>query len=585
MPDDQAILKILVSDEAGGAMPPETQPAAPAAERPEPFRAAAPSAPFTGRPEPFRSAAPERTSPDTEEEDGDRGFAGLGWTQTPRAPQAFDPVAEAKKRLEREQQLAEVQAEYEKLNPVPPEPAFDPVAEAKRRIEREKKLADIQAEYAKLNPSTPQAFDPAAEAKKRLEREKRLSEIDAEYAKLNPSTPTAFDPVEEAKKRLEKEKQLAEIQAAYDKINPPAPFDVVSEVAKRRKAADQQALITQAEEQAKFQQTAFGKAFTKAFGDGAVAAGWGQTAADMFGKSFGKPHQTGMAFGGGGAAGGVAAMAGNLILSSVHPLAAAIVAGAQIVGGAFDAFIERIKQEGQIQAIEISTNDALRAEIEQNRQAVFWQRVAGLGIFNQLHPWYRQQAEELANKEKAAANIQAFNGRIQALQGFSPEIAMATQQNEIRKQQKNFAEANFAGRDYSQYVQTEGQLERQKQTLETLKHLETISKTTQTLVGWSERLNQQIQEQAKRNEQAINDQAERDKKNAKTEAERMEIEKRRLEELERLRRFIEDHAEVPLEDMLRNVRLPGEDANERKRQQELRDAQRNWHIAMGAFNM
>lgn len=85
----------------------------------------------------------------------------------------------------------------------PPEPEtaqFDPVAIAKKRIEREEKRAAVDAEYAKLKPPPPitpdPPFDPVELAKKRIKAEERRQQIDAEYAKLKPQKiPSALDAV------------------------------------------------------------------------------------------------------------------------------------------------------------------------------------------------------------------------------------------------------------------------------------------------------------------------------------------------------------------------------------------------------
>jgi len=110
--------------------------------------------------------------------------------QSPVQPTAFDPLAIAKKRVEREEQMAAIQTEYDKLKPPtppPPKPGFDPLEIARKRVEKENQQAAIDAEYAKLKPPAQQPqFDPLDIAKKRLEREKKQQQADEEYAKLNP---------------------------------------------------------------------------------------------------------------------------------------------------------------------------------------------------------------------------------------------------------------------------------------------------------------------------------------------------------------------------------------------------------------
>lgn len=150
----------------------------------------------------------------------------------------FDPVEIAKRRIEREDQQAQVDIEYAKLKPAPLPSLtipFDPIAAAIKRIEREDQLAAVDAEYAKLRPTTPPTFDPVEEAKKRLESDKRRAAVDLEYEKLNPAPP--FNPAEEAQKRLENDKRRAAIDAEYAKLIPPEPpFDPVEEAKKRLEA-------------------------------------------------------------------------------------------------------------------------------------------------------------------------------------------------------------------------------------------------------------------------------------------------------------------------------------------------------------
>jgi hypothetical protein len=127
----------------------------------------------------------------------------------------------AKRRIEREEQLAAVDAEYAKLKPPAAPYVFDPVEEAKRRAEREDQRAKIDEEYAKLRPKEPPKeppFDPVEVARKRVEREEQLAAVDAEYAKLKPTAIPVFDPVAEAKKRFEGEKRRKEVDKAYEEM-------------------------------------------------------------------------------------------------------------------------------------------------------------------------------------------------------------------------------------------------------------------------------------------------------------------------------------------------------------------------------
>lgn len=105
-------------------------------------------------------------------------------------------------------------------------------AAARRRLEKEKYDAEVQAEYEKLNPPAPKldtvelAYDPVEVAKKRVEQEEQRRLADEEYKKLKPpELPKAdiFDPKEIAKKRIEREKQQKEIDDAYKKMKPKEP--------------------------------------------------------------------------------------------------------------------------------------------------------------------------------------------------------------------------------------------------------------------------------------------------------------------------------------------------------------------------
>jgi hypothetical protein len=85
------------------------------------------------------------------------------------------------------------------------------------------------------------AFDPIAEAQKRLDAERRKEQIDAAYAKLNPPTVAAvpaFDPTKEAGKQREAEVRKEQIKAAYDQMYGAAQqtksaFDVTLDVAQK----------------------------------------------------------------------------------------------------------------------------------------------------------------------------------------------------------------------------------------------------------------------------------------------------------------------------------------------------------------
>lgn len=238
---DEAVLRIVVQDD--GSSTPSTTPSSPPPQPNQPNRPTPPVVPTgaTRQPPPVNISGQPPAAPD----DGSAEPIGPQPPTTPvetgryRPPtQPFDPVEVAKRRIEREDQQAAVDAEYAKLRPPqppkPPEP-FDPVEAAKKRIEREDQQAAIEAEYAKLRPPPPTPpFDPTDAAKKRIEREKQQALVDAEYARLNPPPPDPpFDPVEQAKKRVKREEEQAKIDAEYAKLKPPPPFDPVKEAKKR----------------------------------------------------------------------------------------------------------------------------------------------------------------------------------------------------------------------------------------------------------------------------------------------------------------------------------------------------------------
>ena len=195
--DDEAILRIIMQGSTPGTASPPPAPTAPAPSvptRPQSYHHTAPATP---------SAPAVPTSPYTSTTD-------------------FDPVKVAERRIEREDQRAQVDVEYAKLKPVPLpdlDIPFDPVAVAMKRVEREDQMAAVDAEYAKLRPATTPPFDPVEEAKKRLERDKKRWAVDEEYEKLRPpdaiKIEPAFDPQAEAKKRRDKEKQKGQVDQAY----------------------------------------------------------------------------------------------------------------------------------------------------------------------------------------------------------------------------------------------------------------------------------------------------------------------------------------------------------------------------------
>ncbi len=212
---DEAVLRIVLQDAAGGTPSKASGADSSAAS-------AGPPSSTSGQPQSYISGR----------------FA-------PRAgPGPFDPIAEAKRRREREEKLQAIDAAYQELYPTP-QAQFDPVVEAQRLLDTHRRRIEVEKEYAKLNPPPP---DPTAYdlALKRLEREKKREEIDAEYEKLNPTIPVlepAFDPLEVAKKRVEREEQRAAADAEYAKLKPPAPFDPHEEARKRKEKQDKKEAI------------------------------------------------------------------------------------------------------------------------------------------------------------------------------------------------------------------------------------------------------------------------------------------------------------------------------------------------------
>lgn len=169
------------------------------------------------------------------------GGGGTGGGGGGQSGEGFDPVALAKKRIERERQKAEIDIEYAKQMLIPP-PAFDPVEGARKRLERERQRAEIDAVYLKMNPpAPPPILNPAmtakATAERRIKREDDRAAADTIYNKLRPPPPdpTAHDL---AVKRLEAEKWRAEIDTAYAKLNPPPPDPTAHELALKRLEAE-----------------------------------------------------------------------------------------------------------------------------------------------------------------------------------------------------------------------------------------------------------------------------------------------------------------------------------------------------------
>lgn len=186
-------------------------------------------------------------------------------TQPPPLPSAPPPLPDpttaqeiARRRVEREEKQAVVDAEYAKLKPPAPEPPFDPVEVARKRIEREEKQALVDEAYRELKPpekTEESPFDPLEIAIARMDREKRQALVDEEYQKLYeqahqgpPLPPPSFDPVEVAKKRVEREEQQAKVDEEYARLKPPPPkqpFNAELLAIKRIEREQEQAAIDQ----------------------------------------------------------------------------------------------------------------------------------------------------------------------------------------------------------------------------------------------------------------------------------------------------------------------------------------------------
>lgn len=165
MPDSLQ-LEIVLTDEGPGAQaPPPPRPPAPSPS-PRPIQEAQPTrAPGAEAEEPAareEEAAREvrrfRTRLESAREEPSEPSPGAPETpQTPAAPEpAFDPEAEARKQLEREDQREQVKAAFDRLRPPEVEAAFDPEAEARKRLEREGQQAQVQEAYERLKPAAPE---------------------------------------------------------------------------------------------------------------------------------------------------------------------------------------------------------------------------------------------------------------------------------------------------------------------------------------------------------------------------------------------------------------------------------------------
>src|SRR5438105_8361917 len=174
---DEAVLRIVVQDEGQGsfATPPLPE------RTPEPLRPFSTSeAAGDSRQNYPRNFQPDEPDAETSKKPGSQR----------QKFKADDPADEAEAIDAATRRYAELftkgrhQPRPEKIEPdeAAESLAFDPVAAARQRLDREKRLQQVQAEYEKLAGTPPETpFDPAAEAQKKLEREKRMREVEAEY--------------------------------------------------------------------------------------------------------------------------------------------------------------------------------------------------------------------------------------------------------------------------------------------------------------------------------------------------------------------------------------------------------------------
>lgn len=469
-------------------------------------------------------------------------------------PAPFDPVAAAKKRLDREKQLQQIQAEYDKLTGGPAaEPTFDPVAEAKRRFEKEKRLREIEAEYDKLSGGPPK-FDPVAEAQKRLDHERRKQQIEEEYGRLNPPKPeAAFDPMLEARKRMDK--------------------------------GNQEKMVEEAAQQIKLQESMMGRIMGKALGPslgGAAAQAIGTVIGAQLTSEGGKRLAAGAAYG--GAAGATRAFAANTLNG--------IMENDPFIGKALSFITEAFATRLQLQVQKISDEteynsasirgDAFRAEIIQNRQMIR-QYEEELGAARFLNSNYHQLVRDTKAKEQSYQQQQDIAGRAGRIAPFSPQMTQAQMQGEAQAQRRNFAEGALLGDRYAQFINNQNEIDRLSQTVKAFEQLPTLLGEIRNQNATIARLQEVIKEKAEADSKRIDAEAAERKKAAKNDDERLAIEKERLEMQRHRRDLAEGRGKTAMDEFLEGIQLP-RDEHDFAGDTQARQAQAQSPLGMGAFD-
>lgn len=596
MAGDEAVLRIVTeSDEPRGGYSEE------ASSRAEPFRA--PGAAYVP---PNEKAVWQKLISDTfgeasgkrqklePQEAGAEDVEGTGSARLvagkdkrirpPEPDEPFDPMKAAQARLEKERRTAEAEAAYQKLNPSQGTEPFDPAKLANDRLEKEKRFQQVEDEYQKLNPAAPDSpFDPVKLAQDRLEKEKKLQAIDEEYRKLNPAKPDEpFDPFKAARDRLDKEKRAADVEAAYQKINPPAPekpFDPYDIARKKMGAASQQKMVNAAAAELESQQSLFGSIMGKALGPslGAAAAGaiGSVVAAQLTPQAMGR---IGAGFGYKGASGGAAAIGANF-LETLPPVTLAVA----LFGSELKATIQKIRDAGEISAVQIGTSDLFRAEIIQNRQELA--RIEGmLGSLSVANPAYRQLAVDVAKKEAAYQAQNAFNQRINRLAPFSPQISMANAQRQVGQQQAAIGEAAIGGDRFAEFVKAQGSNQREQDIGAMLKSLLAIQGQLDNLNASTTQMKEDNKKLAAELTEKIKEDAATRIRAAKNDDERLKIEKDRDRRLQALQDQLAGKGKSNLEELIEGMEAPADPKKDDKKDKK-KEAPPDFRLKMAAFDV
>lgn len=604
MSEESAVLKIVIQDEgqaggAGGGGASGLEP--PSAPRPSPRER------FGGQveqqPEPFGASG--RTSPNRPEDDdkvrayvpkserdvwrkmlgeafgddkgesGDEasggGASGGGGVRrrveanAPQGEQPFDAAAVARKRLDREKQLEEVEAEYQKLNPTPPDAAFDPVKVAQDRLDKEKQLQAIEAEYARMkSPEAEKPFDAKAEAQKRFDAEQRKEQVEAEYRKVNPPKPDAlFDATAVARERIEKERQEAMIS---------------EEVQALKKQGGVEGVLNRA--MGKYlkgvQPPSGPSGAITAGGLGAAAGGFAGMAVAAQVTPEGT-HRLASALEYEGLL-GVASAAASNILENI-PVISTILGG---LGANFEAFAQKLKSTNEI-SVAVLSGDQKRGEILQNRERIRQMRES-LGDSARLNPEFKKLVQDTIEKETSVARQQVISARAANVAKFSPEISTSQAKNQVENQRLGIAEAKFAGKDYAEFINSQGTRQRNEQVIGLLQEMKNMRGEIANNNSAIAKQNEQISELHKQNAARIDADIEDRKRAAKTDEERLKLEQERSRRQEELSNLVKREGKSSLADLIREMKPPGEDTAETKERDAIRDAQRKWQLGMGAFD-